>query len=124
MEVIEKNKEEINKKSGESLNIKYILDLRDFPGDPYESKVVHDVEVIMNDPEVNVICETMGGIHPAYEFPSGLFFWAKVYALPIKNWWQTMGRNFFAWPGRISATTCLRPVWEAVSRLSARLTIL
>ncbi|MCI8932301.1 MAG: homoserine dehydrogenase [Lachnospiraceae bacterium] len=68
VEVIEKNKEEINKKSGESLNIKYILDLRDFPGDPYESKVVHDVEVIMNDPEVNVICETMGGIHPAYEF--------------------------------------------------------
>ena len=69
VEVIEKNKEEINKKSGENLNIKYILDLRDFPGDPYEDKVVHDVELIMNDPEVQVICETMGGIHPAYEFP-------------------------------------------------------
>ena len=68
VEVIEKNKEEINKKSGENLNIKYILDLRDFPGDPYEDKVVHDVELIMNDPEVQVICETMGGIHPAYEF--------------------------------------------------------
>lgn len=68
VEVIEKNKEEIDKKSGEKLNIKYILDLRDFPGDPYENKVVHDVEIIMNDPEVNVICETMGGIHPAYEF--------------------------------------------------------
>lgn len=68
VEVIEKNKEEINKKSGENLNIKYILDLRDFPGDPYEDKVVHDVEVIMNDPEIQVICETMGGIHPAYEF--------------------------------------------------------
>ena len=66
VEVIEKNKEEINKKSGENLNIKYILDLRDFPGDPYEDKVVHDVELIMNDPEVQVICETMGGIHPAY----------------------------------------------------------
>lgn len=68
VEVIEKNKEEINKKSGEALNIKYILDLRDFPGDPYEDKVVHDVEVILNDPEVNVICETMGGINPAYDF--------------------------------------------------------
>lgn len=68
VEVIEKNKEEINKKSGEELNIKYILDLRDFPGDPYENKVVHDVEVILNDPEVNVICETMGGINPAYDF--------------------------------------------------------
>lgn len=68
VEVIEKNKEEINKKSNEALNIKYILDLRDFPGDPYEDKIVHDVEVILNDPEVQIICETMGGLKPAYEF--------------------------------------------------------
>lgn len=68
VEVIEQNKEEINKKSGEQLNIKYILDLRDFPGDPYEDKVVHDVEIILNDPEVNIICETMGGNEPAYTF--------------------------------------------------------
>ena len=68
VEVIEKNKEEINKKSGEELNVKYILDLRDFPGDPYEDKVVHDVEVILNDPEVKIICETMGGLKPAYDF--------------------------------------------------------
>lgn len=68
VEVIEKNKEEINKKSGEEINIKYILDLRDFPGDPYENKVVHDVEMILNDPEVKIICETMGGLKPAYDF--------------------------------------------------------
>lgn len=68
VEVIEKNKAEINKKSGEELNIKYILDLRDFPGDPYEDKVVHDVEQILNDPQVQIICETMGGLRPAYDF--------------------------------------------------------
>ncbi len=68
VEVIEKNKEEINKKSGEEIHIKYILDLRDFPGDPYESKVVHDVEQILNDPEIQIICETMGGLRPAYDF--------------------------------------------------------
>lgn len=68
VEVIEKNKAEINKKSGEELNIKYILDLRDFPGDPYENKVVHDVEQILNDSEVQIICETMGGLRPAYDF--------------------------------------------------------
>lgn len=68
VEVIERNKAEINKKSGEELNVKYILDLRDFPGDPYEDKVVHDVEVILNDPEVKIICETMGGLKPAYDF--------------------------------------------------------
>lgn len=68
VEVIEQNKGEINKKSGEELNIKYILDLRDFPGDPYENKVVHDIDIILNDPKIDVICETMGGIEPAYSF--------------------------------------------------------
>lgn len=68
VEVIEKNKAEINQKAGEEINIKYILDLRDFPGDPYADKVVHDVEVILNDPEIQIICETMGGLKPAYEF--------------------------------------------------------
>ena len=68
VEVIETNKAAINKRAGAELNIKYILDLRDFPGDPYESKVVHDYNIILNDPEVTVICETMGGINPAYDF--------------------------------------------------------
>ncbi len=67
VEVIETNKN-IEKRAAASLNIKYILDLREFPGDPYESKVIHDYNVILNDPEVTVICETMGGVHPAYEF--------------------------------------------------------
>lgn len=68
VEVIETNKKEINKRAGTELNIKYILDLRDFPGDPYEDKVVHDYDMILSDPEVAVICETMGGINPAYDF--------------------------------------------------------
>ena len=68
VEVIETNKTAIDKRAAAKLNIKYILDLRDFPGDPYENKIVHDFNIIMNDPEVTVICETMGGLHPAYEF--------------------------------------------------------
>ena len=68
VEVLENNKKMITPRAGEELNVKYILDLRDFPGDPYESKVVHDVNVILEDPEVQVICETMGGINPAYDF--------------------------------------------------------
>lgn len=68
VEVIETNKALINKRAGEELNIKYILDLMDFPGDPYENKVVHDVDMIMNDPEVSIVCETMGGVRAAYEF--------------------------------------------------------
>lgn len=68
VEVIENNKTLVNKKACEELNVKYILDLRDFPGDPYEAKVVHDVNVILDDPEVSIVCETMGGVRPAYDF--------------------------------------------------------
>ncbi|MBQ2099460.1 MAG: homoserine dehydrogenase [Lachnospiraceae bacterium] len=68
VEVIEKNKAQVAKKAGEELEVKYILDLREFPGDPYESKVVHDASVIMNDPEVKIVCETMGGTTFAYNY--------------------------------------------------------
>lgn len=68
VEVIEKNKDMVNKKSGEELEIKYILDLRDFPGDIYEDKVVHDFDQILADDEIKIICETMGGVGAAYEF--------------------------------------------------------
>ena len=68
VQVIDENKETIAKKTGDTLNVKYILDLRDFPGDANEDKVVHDYDVILQDPEVKVICETMGGIRPAYQY--------------------------------------------------------
>ena len=56
-EVLTKNKEVVSKNVGEELNVKYILDLRDFPGDPNQDKVVHDVNVILDDPDVQIICE-------------------------------------------------------------------
>lgn len=68
VEVIERNKELINRKATQELEIKYILDLRDFPGDPYEAKIVHDFNIILEDDEVNIICETMGGVGAAYSF--------------------------------------------------------
>ena len=68
VEVIKTNQDMVNKKAGAEIDVKYILDLRDFPGDPYENLVVHDVEIILNDPEVLVIAEAMGGVEPAYTF--------------------------------------------------------
>ena len=68
VEVLRTNNESIAVKAGQPIDVKYILDLRDFPGDPMEDKVVHDYQIIVNDPEVDIVVETMGGIHPAYEF--------------------------------------------------------
>ena len=68
VEVIEKNKDMVNKKAGEDLSIKYILDLREFPGDPYEDKITHDFNQILEDRDIRIICETMGGVGAAYTF--------------------------------------------------------
>ena len=68
VEVLDINKNSIVKRAGEEIGVKYILDLRDFPGDPIQEKVVHDYKVIANDPEVQIVVETMGGVEPAYTF--------------------------------------------------------
>ena len=66
--VIDINGAQVADSAGDEIEIKYILDLRDFPGDKHEAQVVHDIEVILNDPEIEVVCETMGGIEPAFTF--------------------------------------------------------
>ena len=67
-EVLTQNKAIIEKKVGEAVNIKYILDLRDFPDSPFADRIVHDFSIIVHDPEVSVVAEMMGGSHPAYDF--------------------------------------------------------
>lgn len=68
VEVFYKNRENLEKKAGEPLDIKYILDLRDFPDSPYADKFTKDFNVILNDPEVTVVTEVIGGINPSYDF--------------------------------------------------------
>lgn len=67
-EVLRKNSAAIENKLGDTIEVKYVLDLRDFEDDPVKEVLVHDVEEILSDPEVAVICETMGGENPAYTF--------------------------------------------------------
>lgn len=68
VEVLHTNRESIAKRAGDEIEVKYILDLRDFPGDPMENKVIHDYDVIAEDPEIQVVVEAMGGVEPAYTF--------------------------------------------------------
>ncbi|MFV0343665.1 MAG: homoserine dehydrogenase [Anaerocolumna sp.] len=68
VEVLDVNGDSISKRCGQEINVKYILDLRDFPGTPIADKIVHDYSIIANDPEVKVVVEVMGGVEPAYTF--------------------------------------------------------
>ena len=67
-EVLQKNRESIAKKAGEQLCVQRILDLRDFPGDPFESKLTKQFDDILGDDAIQIVVETMGGLHPAYDF--------------------------------------------------------
>ena len=68
VEVINTNGDIINQRAANEINVKYVLDLRDFPGDPIQEKIIHDVDIIINDPEIRIVVEVMGGIEPAYTF--------------------------------------------------------
>ena len=67
-EILARNAEQIKNGCGQDVALKYVLDLRDFPGSPVEDKIVHDFSVIEQDPEVSVVVETMGGLNPSYPF--------------------------------------------------------
>lgn len=67
-EVLNENKESISRRAGQELHVKYVLDLRDFPGQSVEKVLVHDYEQIVSDPEVDIVVEVMGGVEPAYTF--------------------------------------------------------
>ena len=68
VELFYKNKKSIEKRAGTEMDIKYILDLRDFPDSPYKDKFTKDFNDILNDDEVTSVAECMGGVEPAYTF--------------------------------------------------------
>ena len=67
-DLITKNNAEVRRLGGDEINIKHILDLRDFPESPFADRVTHDFSVIEKDGEVDCVIEVMGGSHPAYEY--------------------------------------------------------
>lgn len=84
VEVVERNRDVLTKKAGEEISVKYILDLRDFPGDPHEQKIVHDYGIIKNDPEVSIVVEAMGGVEPAFTFARDAILAGKHFATSNK----------------------------------------
>lgn len=67
-ELLLKNAAGIAKRAGTEVQVKHILDLRDFPGCSYADKFTKDFDKILKDPDIKVVAEAMGGVHPAYDF--------------------------------------------------------
>lgn len=67
-ELFDDNRDKIIENTGKDIFVKYILDVRDFPGNKFENRVIHDFSVIENDDDIEVVVETIGGVGAAYEF--------------------------------------------------------
>lgn len=68
VDIIDSKSELMKKSVGEQLEVKYILDIRDLSGTPYESRAIKDIDIIANDSEIETVIETMGGVEPAFTF--------------------------------------------------------
>ena len=68
VEALERNGENIAKRAGDEITVKYVLDLREFPDSPIEDILVHDYAIIAEDEEIGCVVETMGGVEPAYSY--------------------------------------------------------
>lgn len=95
-EVLDVNKDLIAERAGEPIEVKYILDLRDFPGDPNEDKIIHDYKTIVEDEEVGVVVETMGGVEPAHTFVREMLLAGKQVATSNKNLVAEKGAELIA----------------------------
>ena len=68
VEVLDKNRQIVAKHAGEEIRVTRVLDLRDFPGSPIEKILTHDFNDILNDDDIDIVVEVMGGVRPAYDF--------------------------------------------------------
>lgn len=108
-EVLTANKKKIEAHIGDEINIKYILDLREFPDSPFGHLVVHDFNTVLNDPEVSVVAEMMGGSHPAYDFTKALLEVGKSVVTSNKEVVSTFGVELLD----IAAKNNVRYLFEA-----------
>ncbi len=108
-EVLTQNARLISERVGDDINIKYILDLRDFPDSPFSDKIVHDIDIIINDPEVKICAELMGGSHPAFEFSAAAMRAGKSVVTSNKEVVATFGPELL----KIASENGVRYLFEA-----------
>lgn len=95
-QVLDENRREIYNRTGLDIEVKYILDLKDFPGHIYEKKIVHDIDTIIQDPEINICCEVMGGKTVAYEYSKKALMAGKCVCSSNKELVEAYGPELIA----------------------------
>ncbi len=95
-DIIDASREKVSLNAGEPIDVKYILDIRDFPNHPRKELFTKDFSDILNDPEVTVVAEVMGGLHPAYEFTKSLLENGKSVVTSNKELVATYGTELLA----------------------------
>lgn len=92
-DLLDENRDLLAARLGDGIAVKYILDLRDFPGAPFADKVVHDFDRILRDPEVTLVAEMMGGAHPAYDYTKACLAAGKSVVTSNKEVVATFGEE-------------------------------
>ncbi len=92
-EVLRNNRKSIMTKTGKDIDVKYILDIRDFPDHPEKELFTKNFEDILNDSEVSVVAEVMGGLNPAYDFTKRLLSAGKNVVTSNKELVATYGHE-------------------------------
>ena len=96
VEVMAENAEFITKNTGEKMEVKYILDVREFPESPFADKIVHDFSVIETDPEISIVVETIGGVGIARDFTKRCLMAGKSVVTSNKELVAKYGHEFIA----------------------------
>ena len=91
VEVLTQHTDSIARRTKEEIGIKYILDIRDFPDSPFQDKFTKSFDDILNDDEVKVVAEVMGGVNPAYDFTKRLLESGKSVVTSNKELVATKG---------------------------------
>ncbi len=95
-EILKKNPDAIAKKAGDILNVKYILDIRDFADHPESHLFTKDYNDILNDKDVSIVVEVMGGLNPAYDFTKSALLAGKTVVTSNKELVATHGTELIA----------------------------
>lgn len=125
-EIFNRNSQVIKKNTGKDVKVKYVLDLREFPDDPVMDVLVHDFNVILDDPEVEVVAEVMGGVEPAYTFVKSALLKGKSVCTSNKELVakhgpelidiaKNQGRNFFFEASVGGGIPIIRPLMQSIT---------